>query len=737
MPQKGSLDFALIRAREENEERSQIDSHVIEEEEAESPLMFRFPTYEEFVGKQNEESHLSTDQVSNSDSDDEFFDAVSAEDEAVIANSSVHVERIREPLIDSETARSDDTSVIVEGTGESDPPITSEAENSQMNVGDDYVCSDVAENSEVRIQDEEKPSQSMNDSARNGHLFSDDDESLVSDSDSDSLVSSSKFSFRSSLIDSLSDGFLSDIDFEKAFEVDSMAFDGEVPYSSKKVFTEEDMELENLNKGYETDDFEDEDEDILKELKNLETENDANEERKVEDQQPSPPKRRVSFAEPLLEDKQNDEKPFSGEQNNEKRNSGEQQGEKPSSGEPLSSDSEEQNELERQWEHQDLVEQLKMEIKKVRAIGLPTILEESESPKITEDFKPWKIEEKFHHEDTIDELDQFYKSYRERMRKLDILNYQKMYAMGFLRQKDPLQAFTRNKISTPAVAAIVSLHCWSCKGKSSTEVDQPMMRKFSKELESDLELVYVGQMCLSWEFLRWQYGKALKLWDSDLRGSRRYNEVADKFQQFQVLLTRFLEDEPFQGPRVQHYVKTRCVLRNLLQVPVIREDNLRDKKKERKWVSSKDAITSVKLVETIEESIRILWQFIRSDRGSHNAVLNKCRRGSNVELQNPADTVLLEEIRSTLQKKEKRLKELRKSENCILRKIQKHHHLEDNGSDHELYFFSQVDMKLVSRVLNMSKITTEQLVWCSDKLSKINVVGGKLYVEPCFLLFPC
>jgi len=120
------------------------------------------------------------------------------------------------------------------------------------------------------------------------------------------------------------------------------------------------------------------------------------------------------------------------------------------------------------------------------------------------------------------------------------------------------------------VAAIVSLDCWSCKGKSSTEVDQPMMKKFSKELESDLELVYVGQMCLSWEFLRWQYGKALKLWDSDLRGIHRYNEVADKFQQFQVLLTRFLEDEPFQGPRIQHYVKTRCVLRNLLQVPVIR-----------------------------------------------------------------------------------------------------------------------------------------------------------------------
>lgn len=95
------------------------------------------------------------------------------------------------------------------------------------------------------------------------------------------------------------------------------------------------------------------------------------------------------------------------------------------------------------------------------------------------------------------------------------------------------------------------------------------MKKFSEELESDLEMVYVGQLCLSWEFLRWQYGKALELWESDPHGIYRYNEVADKFQTFQVLLTRFLEDEAFQGPRVQNYVKNRCVHRNLLQVPLI------------------------------------------------------------------------------------------------------------------------------------------------------------------------
>lgn len=84
------------------------------------------------------------------------------------------------------------------------------------------------------------------------------------------------------------------------------------------------------------------------------------------------------------------------------------------------------------WEHQELIEQLKMELKKVRATGLPTILEDSESPRIMEDLKPWKIDDRLHSNSTSssNDLPKFYRSYRERMRKFDILNYQKMYAIG-------------------------------------------------------------------------------------------------------------------------------------------------------------------------------------------------------------------------------------------------------------------------------------------------------------------
>lgn len=200
------------------------------------------------------------------------------------------------------------------------------------------------------------------------------------------------------------------------------------------------------------------------------------------------------------------------------------------------------------------------------------------------------------------------------------------------------------------------------------------IKKLIKELQGDLEVVYVGQMCLSWEFLHWQYEKALELWNSDPQGVHRYNEVAGEFQQFQVLVQRFTEDEPFQGPRVHTYVKTRCVLRNLLQVPVIRgEHNLTpsspsfqytasalsfrqthlaedcfegdNSRGSRKKEMDEYAITTEMLVEMLEESIRIFWHFVRSDKDCYVASHNKLP-----EPHSPEDLKLLIELRKSLQK---------------------------------------------------------------------------------------
>lgn len=100
---------------------------------------------------------------------------------------------------------------------------------------------------------------------------------------------------------------------------------------------------------------------------------------------------------------------------------------------PSESSSDYQDELDLLWEHRDIIEQLKMELRNARAGGLPTILEEEEepeSPTIVQGLKPLKIDEKFEFKDRMEEVQKVYKSYAEKMRKLDMLNSQTMHAIG-------------------------------------------------------------------------------------------------------------------------------------------------------------------------------------------------------------------------------------------------------------------------------------------------------------------
>lgn len=125
--------------------------------------------------------------------------------------------------------------------------------------------------------------------------------------------------------------------------------------------------------------------------------------------------------------------------------------------------------------------------------------------------------------------------------------------------------FTASKKKASAPFGLLEI--WPCKVET---IYADQIHKSIKELHRDLELFYVGQLCLSWEILSWLYVKALELMEYDSKGRHSYNRVAEDFQQFQVLVQRFMEDEPFQGPRILNYVKKRCIIRNLLQVPTIK-----------------------------------------------------------------------------------------------------------------------------------------------------------------------
>lgn len=75
-----------------------------------------------------------------------------------------------------------------------------------------------------------------------------------------------------------------------------------------------------------------------------------------------------------------------------------------------------------------------------------------------------------------------------------------------------------------------------------------------------------------------------------------------------------------------------------------------------------------------------------------------------------------------------------KSKNALVKMIC--HTKEQPWLDQEV-FDAGVALKLVARVLIMSEISRDQILWCHGKLDEINLVDKRLNIEPKFLLFPC
>ena len=72
--------------------------------------------------------------------------------------------------------------------------------------------------------------------------------------------------------------------------------------------------------------------------------------------------------------------------------------------------------------------------------------------------------------------------------------------------------------------------------------------------------------------------------------------------------------------------------------------------------------------------------------------------------------------------------------NCIVKKFQKQ---QETVLDQHM-FVSQVELRLVSRVLSLPRLTRDQLLWCQSKLNNIKFIDRKIQVEDSlFLLFPC
>ncbi|KAK4350017.1 hypothetical protein RND71_029330 [Anisodus tanguticus] len=282
-----------------------------------------------------------------------------------------------------------------------------------------------------------------------------------------------------------------------------------------------------------------------------------------------------------------------------------------------------------------------------------------------------------------------FQKYDEEMLFLDRISVQKLHETESLRSIQ----------SCPRSISDMIVHKLATKNGKSWD--------FRHNPYQELEVAYVAQVCLAWEALSWNY-KYFK----SLRASRLEDDqgctayVAQHFQQFQVLLRRYIENEPYEhGKRPEIYARMRCLAPKLLQVPEYRvllpyykPFTNSDEEKGQENLCSR--ISSDSFLRIMEEAIKTFMYFLKADKE------NRCQKKS-------------------------RVKDIGRSGKCSLagkRRLKEEEEME--------ILMGLVDLKVVSRVLRMSEVNDEQLHWCEDKMSKVRVSDGKLLRDASPLFFP-
>ncbi|KAJ0042861.1 hypothetical protein Pint_19209 [Pistacia integerrima] len=319
-----------------------------------------------------------------------------------------------------------------------------------------------------------------------------------------------------------------------------------------------------------------------------------------------------------------------------------------------------------------------------------------------------------------DSADAFYKKYTERMRWFDILNSDRTCGISAVLNR---QAGT----PSPIESNIDSDQDFAVPNISWSKLTK---KRLLKSLESDFEMVYVAQSCLSWEALHYQYTKVKSLAESTSQNGVFSGNVFGEFQKFQVVLERFLEDERCEGKRIWNYVRGRFGLNSLLQVPQI--SGLLEEESE----DMKTETVSVKEVsKAIEKCIQAFGIFVTVDNCNKKPwwKLKTSLTWTYPPVEDPKDLPFLRHLTRKLQKKELCLKDLQGKQRCWIKKVV--NPLDE--SQRKEMLFTMIELKLVSRVLQMSAVSNSQLKWCQEKLDNIEFKEGKVSrASTSPLLFP-
>ncbi|MED6168983.1 hypothetical protein PIB30_017128 [Stylosanthes scabra] len=312
-------------------------------------------------------------------------------------------------------------------------------------------------------------------------------------------------------------------------------------------------------------------------------------------------------------------------------------------------------------------------------------------------------------------FDAVYEKYCERMLFFDRMSTQQLNEVS----KGPQYPLTPSPRSASRKLAS-PLRCLSLKKFEGPDDETEHLQQPEHDPYQDIETAYVGQICLTWEALHCQYSHLSHKISWQPENPMCYNHSAQQFQQFQVLLQRFIENEPFeQGLRTEIYARTRNTLPKLLQVPNIQGS-------EDESIGDSDMrVLAPDLVKIIESCILTFHLFLKRDKKKSGGVINLF--GNQSQLATP-----LHQVQSTLEKKVMKLKEVRRK-----KKGWKKNSWPEKQEDIQL-LLGLIDVKILSRVLRMTRMNREQLFWCEEKIKKLDFLSnGRLERDPCPSLFPC
>ncbi|KAK1269046.1 hypothetical protein QJS04_geneDACA013974 [Acorus gramineus] len=348
----------------------------------------------------------------------------------------------------------------------------------------------------------------------------------------------------------------------------------------------------------------------------------------------------------------------------------------------------------------------------------PSVEEEEEEEETSSSSSGWKESEEAEDKYPWCGFDVLYDKYCERM-----LFFDKMSA---LQLQEPVCRNTPSPSPRSASKKLaLTFRSLSFKKREDThdEADNLHLEQKEDNLYQNLETAYVAHICLTWEALHCQYTQLCQIISSQPENPTSYSHAAQGFQQFHVLLQRFIENEPFeQCPRVEIYTRTRNLLPKLLQVPNFQ--GVHDKDKEDDYVDLPVLATDLRNI--IEECILTFRCFLKTDKKKSGGVLNLFGGHNQVASS-------LHQIQASLDKpqREIKLKDLYRKKNGRNKKT-----WPATPEEAEL-LIGLIDIKVISRVLRMAGITKEQLLWCEEKTSKLDMSEGKLQRDGSPVLFPC